>query len=183
MSPVSHQTIKLSKGKHSAPETGACVMELASMLAGESFSDHPGSVCPAIAGFLRSYNDSVDDRRRQDLYPYAAKVVGSRSTPMVERERARRLLQWSSQMQRARGWSRFMFHNRLGPAVLQSQFDPETAGAHAAKSIRKHNESSHVAVMALVDELLAIGPSEDARVEPQERSSVWEELAAGVASE
>jgi hypothetical protein len=39
MSPVSHQTIKLSKGKHRAPEDGACVMELASMLAGESFTD------------------------------------------------------------------------------------------------------------------------------------------------
>src|SRR5919201_4305681 len=137
MSPVSHQTIKLSKGKHSSPETGACVMELASMLAGESFTDHPQSVCPAIAGFLRSYNDSVDDRRRQDLYPYAAKAVGSRATPQIERERARRLLSWASEMQRSRGWSRFVFPNRLGSAGLPAQLDPETAGAHPAKSVRK----------------------------------------------
>lgn len=180
MSPASHQTIKLSKGKHSSPETGACVMELASMLAGESFSDHPGSVCPAIAGFLRSYNDSVDDRRRQDLYPYAAKAVGSRSTAAVERERARRLLQWTSQRQRARGWSRFMFPSRLGPAVLQSQFDAETAGAHAAKSIRKHTDASHAAALALVDELLAMVPREETTV-----TQAWprEELAAGLASE
>jgi len=33
MSPVSYQTIKLSKGKHTVPEDGACVMELASALA------------------------------------------------------------------------------------------------------------------------------------------------------
>jgi hypothetical protein len=182
MSPVSHQTIKISKGKHSSPETGACVMELASMLAGESFSDHPSSVCPAIAGFLRSYNDSIDDRRRQDLYPYASKVVGSRSTAAVERERARRLLSWASQMQRSRGWSRFMFPNRLGPAVLQSQFDPETAGAHAAKSIRKHTDSSHTAVLALIDELLAIGPRESV-LELADRSMAREELPAGVASD
>ena len=183
MSPVSHQTVKLSKGKHSSPDTGACVMELASMLAGESFSDHPGSVCPAIAGFLRSYNDSIDDRRRQDLYPYASKAVGSRSTATVERERARRLLQWSAHMQRARGWSRFMFPNRLGPAVLQSQFDPETAGAHAAKSIRKHTDSSHAAVLALIDELLAIGPRPGVR-EPDRRSRESTELPAlGIAGE
>jgi len=182
MSPVSHQTIKLSKGKHSSPETGACVMELASMLAGESFSDHPGSVCPAIAGFLRSYNDSIDDRRRQDLYPYASKVVGSRSSAAVERERARRLLSWAGQMQRSRGWSRFMFPSRLGPAVLQSQFDPETAGAHAAKSIRKHTDASHAAVLALVDELLAIGPRGSVPELP-DRPVSREELAAGIAGE
>ena len=182
MSPVSHQTIKLSKGKHSSPETGACVMELASMLAGESFSDHPSSVCPAIAGFLRSYNDSIDDRRRQDLYPYASKVVGSRSTAAVERERARWLLSWAGHRQRSRGWSRFMFPSRLGPAVLQSQFDPETAGAHAAKSIRKHTDSSHSAVLGLIDQLLAIGPRESTP-DVAHRSVSREELTVGIASE
>ena len=55
-----------------------------------------------------------------------------------------------------------MFPNRLGPAVLQSQFDPETAGAHAAKSIRKHTDSTHAAVLALIDELLAMAPRERA---------------------
>ena len=46
MPPVSHQTIKLSRGRHSSPEHGACVMELASMLAGEGFSDHPRKFGP-----------------------------------------------------------------------------------------------------------------------------------------
>ena len=49
------------------------------MLAGEPFTDHPASVCPVIGSFLRAYNDSVDDGRRQDLYEYASKVVGSRT--------------------------------------------------------------------------------------------------------
>src|ERR1700756_2774838 len=88
MSPVSYQTIKLSKGKHTSPEDGACVMELASMLAGEQFSDHPASVCPVIGSFLRAYNDSVDDNRRQDLYAYAARVVGTRTTAEGQRLRA-----------------------------------------------------------------------------------------------
>ena len=79
MSPVTYQTVRLSKGKHISPEDGACVMELASMLAGEPFSDHPVCSCPVIGSFLRAYNDSLDDERRQDLYAYAAKVVGSRA--------------------------------------------------------------------------------------------------------
>ena len=79
MSPVSHQTIKLSPGKHYSPDDGACVMELASMLAGEPFNDHPASVCPVLGSVLRSYNDSVDDDARQDLYAYAARVVGTRA--------------------------------------------------------------------------------------------------------
>jgi hypothetical protein len=78
MSEPSHQTIQLSRGRHASPDAGACVMELASMLAGEPFSDHPRSVCPVIATVLRAYNDSVDDARRQDLYYFASAVVGSR---------------------------------------------------------------------------------------------------------
>ncbi|MDQ2894470.1 MAG: hypothetical protein M3Y09_02295, partial [Actinomycetota bacterium] len=84
MSPVTHQTIKLSKGKHRSPEGGACVMELASMLAGEPFTDHPRSVCPAIGSFMRAYNDAIDDHRRQDLCAYAATVAGSRSGHEIE---------------------------------------------------------------------------------------------------
>src|SRR2546421_4590903 len=100
MSPVSYQTIKLSKGKHSSPEDGACVMELASMLAGEPFTDHPASVCPVIGSFLRSYNDSIDERRRQSLYDYASKVVGSRSSRRAQEARAERLTEWADEMHR-----------------------------------------------------------------------------------
>ena len=84
MALVSYQTITLSKGKHDSPEDGACVMELASMLAGEPFNDHPQLVCPVIASFLRAYNDRIDDGRRQDLYAYAAKAVGSGASQDVQ---------------------------------------------------------------------------------------------------
>src|ERR687885_2466316 len=73
---VSHQTVRLRRGKHASPEKGVCVMELASMLAGEPFSDRPQAVCPVIGAYLRSYNDVVDDDRRQDLYRYAAEAIG-----------------------------------------------------------------------------------------------------------
>src|SRR3954470_2634914 len=76
------------RGRHSSPERGACVMEVASMLAAEPFTDEPQCVCPVIAEFLRTYNDQVDDARRQDLFQYAALVVDTRSDCRTERQRA-----------------------------------------------------------------------------------------------
>src|SRR4029079_14753841 len=84
----SHQTIRLIRGRHSSPERGACVMEVASMLAAEPFTDEPRCVCPVIAEFLRTYNDEVDDARRQDLLAYASLVVNTRGNHAIERRRA-----------------------------------------------------------------------------------------------
>jgi hypothetical protein len=83
------QTTRLCRGRHASPSEGACVMELASMLAGERFSDHPRAVCPVIATVLRAYNDGIDDERREDLYTYAAAVVGTRERGL-RRARAER---------------------------------------------------------------------------------------------
>ena len=91
---LSHQTARLSAGYHRKPEDGVCVMELASMLAGEPFSDWPRSVSPTLAAVLRGYNDGLDDRRRQTLKPYAAESVGTASGRAAERRR-RRLLRAS----------------------------------------------------------------------------------------
>src|ERR1700749_1409694 len=107
MGPASHQTTKLSRGKHQTPDEGACVMELASMLAGEPFTDQPESVCPVIASFMRAYNDSIDDGRRQDLYAYASKVVGSRGCESVQGERVERLTAWGLAQQQHR-WTRLL---------------------------------------------------------------------------
>jgi hypothetical protein len=90
----SHQTIRLIRGRHSTPERGACVMEVASMLAAEPFSDEPRCVCPVIAEFLRTYNDNVDDLRRQDLLAYASLVVDTRGDARAERQRANLCLDW-----------------------------------------------------------------------------------------
>ncbi len=58
----------LAKGSHHDPRAGACVMEYASVLAGEKFSDHPQCVHPAVAGLARAANDRIrDDRLRSRL--------------------------------------------------------------------------------------------------------------------
>ena len=159
MSPVSYQTIKLSKGKHSSPEDGACVMELASMLAGEAFTDHPVSVCPVIGSFLRAYNDSIDDRRRQSLYEYASRVVGSRGAQRVQQARAERLAQWADEMYRSR---RKWFLRSPLRAIERLRKPPvDAVGTYAVHAIRKHTDETHVAVLGLIDELLAIGTRDE----------------------
>ncbi|HSC03057.1 MAG TPA: hypothetical protein VLC49_07050 [Solirubrobacteraceae bacterium] len=154
MAPVSYQTIALSKGKHASPEDGACVMELASMLAGEPFNDHPQSVCPVIGSLLRAYNDRIDDRRRQDLYAYAAKVIGSRGSQDVEDARAERLSAYARELHRSR-WLQRLLPARLVALVQTPPAD--LVGSHAVCAIPQHDDKTHAEVLALIDELLTIG--------------------------
>jgi|SRR5579863_573591 len=146
--PVSHQTVQLSKGKHASPEEGACVVELASMLAGEPFNDHPASVCPVIAAVLRSYNDRVDDGRRQELYPYAARIVGTRGSAHLERMRINYLRDRVPQ-RRHRSWG-WLF------GVDDSSFD--TLAARAVDHLCRSGEDPDTLVLDLVDRLLALDP-------------------------
>ena len=165
MPQVSHQTIRLAKGKHQSAEQGACVMELASMLAGEPFTDHPQSVSGPIASFLRRYNDLLDDRRRQDLYPYAARVVGTAGRPEVEFARVRRLMAWADQMWAARRWP---LRYRLG-GLRRSKArtnHPELAGSYAVRALPRMSAATHAAALALVDELIAMGSPRTLEAEP-----------------
>lgn len=157
---MSHQTARLARGAHRSPQEGACVMELASMLAGEPFSDRPVSVCSTIAAFLRSYNDVLDDRRRQDLYAYAAKVVGTRASRAVEVARAERIAGWASRRQRAR--RRLVRWLSIETAARGPEFDrPENLATWAATGLKPVSDETHAEALALVDELVAIGASKE----------------------
>jgi hypothetical protein len=156
VSTVSHQTIKLSKGKHASPEHGACVMELASMLAGERFTDHPRSVSRPIAAFLRGYNDLLDDPRRQDLYRYASRCVGTASSPLLERARVRRLLEWGDEQWDHSAGASWLERMRRLRARRSRSTDPETAATYALRGLA-HARPSHRLVLALVDELIEMG--------------------------
>ena len=165
MALVSYQTITLSKGKHDSPEDGACVMELASMLAGEPFSDRPQSVCPVIGAFLRAYNDRIDDGPRQDLYAYAAKVVGSRASEDVQQARAERLRAWALELH----WSGRL--QRLLPARLRAWVPTppvDLVDSHAVCAIPRHNDKTHAEVLDLIDELLTIGADKQPTIQPPE---------------
>ena len=138
----SFQTIRLSRGRHASPTEGACVMELASMLAGERFTDHPRSVCPVIAMIMRAYNDGVEDARRQDLYAYASSVVGTRQRS-ASRRRLRRCEEFFASRRRLTLLRRSRLH-AIGRAALAYAGDADA--------------DAHRRFLDLVDELL--GPSE-----------------------
>jgi len=169
VSAASHQTIELSAGRHRGPEHGACVMELASMLALEPFGDHPDSVSPVIAGFLRSYNDHVDAALRPDLYRYAAVAVGTRADAVVERRRAEMCLRWAREL-----CDPPPLRVRLLHRLLRCQ-GPDIDGVYAARAAvatRNHTAAHHRA-LALLDELIAVS-----RTKPR-----WPRFGAGLATE
>lgn len=66
----------LSRGAHRKPSKGACFMEFASYLAGESWSDSPACTHPVLAAMAREVNDRVGDEARQSLLPFVPEVVG-----------------------------------------------------------------------------------------------------------
>ena len=139
------QTVRLGKGRHNSPAEGACVMELASMLAGEPFSDRPRTVCPVIAGFLRRYNDRLPDGEEDELYAYASLAVGTSTSRSARRERARRLLEWAGEG---------------GPPRWRPRLMPWDAIVHPAVefAIAMPPGQRRRAVRGLLEELVAIGP-------------------------
>ena len=80
---MSHQDVQppdllpiLSPGKHRNPRAGACFMELASLLAGERWSDHPACTHPLLAAVARHVNDHTSDAGRQRLADLIPSVIG-----------------------------------------------------------------------------------------------------------
>jgi len=151
MTIVAEQPVRptLVRGRHPSPRFGTCVMELASLLAGEPFSDRPATVSPVIGALLRTYNDGVDDERRQDLSELAPVIIGTAARRSVEENRASICLQ---------------FAQRLGVAVPRGRAalgsaTPEASGALAAKAALASgpSEEAHAQLIALVDELALAG--------------------------
>jgi hypothetical protein len=66
----------LARGKHRNPRKGACFMELASVLAGERFSDHPSCTHPLLAALARHVNDYTSDAARPRLAGLIPSVIG-----------------------------------------------------------------------------------------------------------
>jgi hypothetical protein len=129
-------------------------MELASMLAGERFSDRPTSVCPIVAAVVRAYNDAVDDRRRQDLYRFAADAVGTRGDFALQRRRAQVALD------HARG-------KGAGLPAPELDAGPEEIADHLIGTLarrprsrlprRRWDDASHTDMLGLLERLISTG--------------------------
>ena len=89
------ETYQLMQGSHSDFEGGMCAMEFVAWLAEEPHSDAPDCACPVLAAFMRTWNDSLgDEDRNRLLKPLIPRLVGSRSTPEVEKQRSYLALDW-----------------------------------------------------------------------------------------
>ncbi len=69
----------LSRGKHRSSRKGACFMEMASVLAGERWSDHPKCTHPLLSEVARLVNDHTSDDHRHELAILIPSVVGLNS--------------------------------------------------------------------------------------------------------
>jgi hypothetical protein len=145
---ASHQTVRLAKGRHASAQFGACVMELASMLADEPFSDRPGNASRVIGAFLRTYNDGIDDERRQDLYPLASLIVGTAHGRGLEEERACRCLVF------ARSLGAPPPGGRSAVAVATPEFSGSWAALAALRT--GPSDDGHRAALDVVRELAAM---------------------------
>src|SRR5947209_8014561 len=90
-----HQTARLGPGRHDRPGAVVCIMQLTTILSGERFSDWAATVWPIIGALIHPYNDTVEERRREDLYRFAAEAVGSRGDFALQLRRAAAALAWA----------------------------------------------------------------------------------------
>ncbi len=129
------------------------------MLAGEPFSDHPRTVSAAIGSFLRNLNDLLDDDRRQALYAYAARCVGTADTPGVELARAEHLVRWGDERWAARARHSFADRFRRRAARERRRVAPVPAARYAIGALGPITDENQRAALTLVDELIAIRSS------------------------
>jgi hypothetical protein len=131
-------------------------MELSSMLAGERFTDRPKSVCPLIGAVLRTYNDNVDDARRQDLYRFAAEAVGTRGDYALERARVEVALQAAREATPRRPEpARDAGPEEIAEYVVESMANR----AYSRYRSRRWDDASHERMVALVERLITVGGS------------------------
>jgi hypothetical protein len=160
--PLRIESLRLEPGSHASPEQGVCIVELASILAKEKFSDEPDCVCDVIGAFLRSWNDRASYYDRQRLRPYATRIVGTRSGRAIAHKRRDICLVWSElaaldggplsrSLGRLRARIRVGWLLGLGSALRLNR----GAGEYAALACFSRHESE--ASFRLLDRLLTVG--------------------------
>src|SRR4051794_10245723 len=167
----SFQTVRLARGKHRSPNDGVCVMELASMIADEPFTDRPATCDRVIGAVLRAYNDLSPHRRRQDLYRCAADVVGTRGGPELERLRLQHCFDLVGELDARRDRSlRMRVLSPSGDTVQAYIAGPGATGKPLemfaegmARMLVADGRRGHARMLALIDELIALRVSAPVR--------------------
>lgn len=95
MSTIPNYMPVLSRGAHSGPSEGACIMEYASFLAGEEWSDTPSCTHTVLALVAQRINDDLSDADRHMLFPLLARLMGT-STGKNDPALSVRLAVWAA---------------------------------------------------------------------------------------
>jgi hypothetical protein len=175
--------LRLAPGSHSSPRDGVCVVELASLLAGERFSDRPDCVCRVIAGYLRSLNDRVSHSDRQRPLPYAQRAVGSRGGRTLTHARRDLCLVWAGARPGAgpirRLFGRLAMRARVWVVVGARQAFrlDDGAGEYAARVVFARHGTK--AAFNLLDRLFEVG-SEPAPLADPVRRAAQARVAAAI---
>ena len=88
------QNLQLDTGGHSRFEEGACLLELAGWMAGEPWSDRPECVASVLATYGQRLNDALPDDLRQQLVPFAPRLIGTAGNPVLDERRGYMALDW-----------------------------------------------------------------------------------------
>ncbi len=153
--------VRLEAGSHRSPSDGVCIVELASIVGGEPFSDDPRCVDRVIAAFLRGWNDRAGYADRQRLYPYAHRVVGTGGYRRISRIRRDFCLSWGGAdldrgpLRRAAARLRMRAIIAWTVGVWPAVRLKEGAGSYAARVCFGRGGSEEA--FALLDRLLAVG--------------------------
>ena len=108
-----------SRGAHLCEEDGACLMEIVSQSAGETWSDSPNCTHPLLAHVARLVNDATSDKARPRLVAYVPELAlargeGSSTYPQV-------VLACADVATRYRRTARLAYFERIARAQLRRQ--------------------------------------------------------------
>lgn len=85
---------RLARGSHFEQEGEMCLMEAVSWVAGEEFSDSPDCVSPVLSAFGRTFNDALDDERRQRLVPLIPRLLNTAGSFGTDQKRGIFITNW-----------------------------------------------------------------------------------------
>jgi hypothetical protein len=191
MKTLDMDSLQLAKGSHEPNDAQMCVMEAVAYIAGEPWSDSPQCASPVIAAFLRSYNDSVSNEKRQELKQYIPRLIGTRGSEALEERRSLIAADWMvrvytpallrlagliAQADALAGLPEITALAQvpsIKPAIEAARKDAAAAGAWAAAraaawyALNPTVDALQATVPALIERLLAA--KEDEPVEDQKR--------------
>jgi hypothetical protein len=160
-----YDRIELGRGAGQVRSGTLCIMSFVAYLAGERHIDRPKTASPLIRAFAIQLNDGAVDRWRQELKPFAPKIIGTNDgreqqradilfRAVVDEILPRARAEFGSESRPSHRSSTLEFATPYGPGAL---VDPREAYAVLALNIRPaHTKMSYLTMATLAGNILPI---------------------------